>query len=117
MSKTKKFFIVMVLVFAFALVVTPYVYVQINKIVYDDRVTNYLIEEEGYKAEEIRSVKGVWGIKLPPFYAVVVFNDEPFVEYIYFAHNDVLQFGYGISDEGKQKGITEADLKHYVPYG
>ncbi|MFC5651134.1 DUF3139 domain-containing protein [Paenibacillus solisilvae] len=79
-------------------------------------VTNYLIEEKGYTAEEIQSVKGVWGIKLPAFYAVVVFKDEPFVEYIYFAHNAVHQFEYRLSDEGKQKGINEADLKHFVPY-
>lgn len=115
MSKTRKFIITSVLVFSLGLIVTPFLYIQINKMVYDSRVTNYLIEEKGYKAEDIKSVKGVWGIKLPPFYAVVVFNDEPFVEYIYFAHNDVLQFGYRISDEGKQKGITEADLNHYVP--
>ncbi|WP_231558733.1 hypothetical protein [Brevibacillus thermoruber] len=51
-------------------------------------------------------------MKLPPFYAVVVFEAEPFVECIYFAHNDVQQFEYRISAEGKQLGITEADVKH-----
>jgi hypothetical protein len=57
----------------------------------------------------------VWGIKLPAFYAVVVFRDEPFIEYIYFAHNNVHQFEYRISNEGKQAGITQADLKHFDP--
>ncbi|MGC5327653.1 DUF3139 domain-containing protein [Brevibacillus sp. SYSU BS000544] len=97
------------------LFITPFLYVQINKMLYENRVTDYLVEVKGYKTEEIKSVEGVWGIKLPPFYTNVVFEDEPFVEYIYFAHNDVLQFEYRISDVGKKKGLTEADLKHHSP--
>lgn len=81
--------------------------IQVNKIIYAKRVTHYLLEEQGYEKDDIKSVKGVWGFKLPPFCAVVIFTDEPFVEYIYFAHNDVIQFGYRITDEGKEKGISE----------
>jgi hypothetical protein len=97
------------------LVVTPVVYVQVNKIIYANRVTNYLIVEGKYNREEIASVKGVWGIKLPSFYAVVIFKDEPDVEYVYFAHNEVLQFSYRLTEEGRENGITESELKHYVP--
>jgi len=83
--------------------------------IYAQRVTNYLMDVNGYKKEDIKLVEGVWGIKLPSFYVVVVFADEPYVEYTYFAHNSVLQFSYTINEDGKRKGITEADLKHYVP--
>jgi hypothetical protein len=76
---------------------------------------HFLLEDREYKQEEIKSVEAVWGVKLPPFYVVVVFEDEPEVEYIYFAHNKVLQFEYRMTEEGKQKGITEENLKHYVP--
>ncbi|MFC3749959.1 DUF3139 domain-containing protein [Paenibacillus sp. GCM10012306] len=96
-------------------VVTLVAYVQVNKIVYANRVTNYLIEEKKYSREEIASVKGVWGIKLPPFYSVVIFKDEPDVEYVYFAHNEVLQFSHRSIQEGRENGITESELKHYVP--
>ncbi|MBU8878695.1 DUF3139 domain-containing protein [Bacillus sp. FJAT-29790] len=116
MRKLKKNINIFVLLTILALVITPFLYVQINKMIYEKRVTNYLIEEAGYKAEEINSVEGIWGMKLPPFYATVVFKDEPFVEYIYFAHNDVQQFEYRINDEGKQKGVIETELKHYVPF-
>ncbi|OAB45254.1 DUF3139 domain-containing protein [Paenibacillus glacialis] len=98
------------------LVVTPIVYVQANKIIYANRVTNYLLEEQKYSREEIESVEGVWGIKLPSFFSVVTFKDEPYVEYIYFAHNEVLQFGYRLTEEGKEEGITESDLKYYDPF-
>lgn len=86
-----------------------------NKIYYANRVTSYLVEEEHYSKEELESVKGIWGLKLPEFYVKVIFKDEPDVIYIYFAHNEVLQFDHIITPEGLEKGITNADLKHYVP--
>ena len=98
------------------LVLTPIGYVQINKIIYANRVTNYLLQEKQLSKEEIQSVKGVWGKKLPSFYSVVTFKDEPYVEYIYFAHREVMQFGYRLTEEGKQAGISESDLKHYEPF-
>ncbi|WP_442600702.1 DUF3139 domain-containing protein [Paenibacillus sp. KN14-4R] len=97
------------------LVLTPIIYVQANKIIYANRVLNYLIEEKKYSKEEI-SVRGIWGKKLPSFYAIVVFNDEPDVEYVYFAHNNVLQFEYRLTEDGKAKGITQSKLKHYFPF-
>ncbi len=103
---------------ALALVLSPFVYVQANKFIYASKVRHFLLDEQGYKPEEIKSVTGVWGIKLPPFFVVVVFADEPEVEYIYFAHNKLMQFEHRISDEGKKRGITEispSKLKHYVP--
>ncbi|WP_245237519.1 DUF3139 domain-containing protein [Paenibacillus ihuae] len=62
------------------LIILPIVYVQVNKIVYSHRVSAYLLEDKGYKKEDISYVTGVWGIKAPPFFAVVEFSDEPGVE-------------------------------------
>jgi hypothetical protein len=115
MRSFKKIFLVGIWIVLLAIIISPFFYVSINKYIYEQRVTDYLLKEKGYKAEEIKSVKGVWGVKLPSFYAVVVFADEPYVEYVYFAHNKILQFEYRITGEGKQKGITQSDLKHYDP--
>ena len=81
-------------------------------IIYANKVTNYLLNEQHYKKNEIKSVKGIWGIKLPSFYTVVVFENEPYVEYIYFAHNNVMQSSHSVTEEGKQLGITDSDLKN-----
>ncbi|SFM45677.1 Protein of unknown function [Paenibacillus sp. 1_12] len=77
-----------------------------------DRVTNYLLNEQHYKKNEIKSVKGIWGVKLPAFYTVVVFENEPYVEYLYFAHNKIMQFSHSVTEEGKQLGITDSELKN-----
>ncbi|SEF68822.1 DUF3139 domain-containing protein [Paenibacillus sp. UNC499MF] len=90
----------------------PVVYVQGNKMAYAERVRSYLLQEKGYKEEELASVKGIWGIKLPPFYTLVVFKDEPHVEYVYFSHNDVIQFDQRISPDGVERGIKPENLKH-----
>ena len=113
MKKKTKIIAIIIAMLMIILLVVTIIYVQANKIEYADRVTDYLIEEQKYGREEIISVKGIWGIKLPSFYTEVIFMDEPDVEYIYFAHNEVIQFGYRLTEEGKQKGITESDLKHY----
>ncbi|NGQ94222.1 DUF3139 domain-containing protein [Brevibacillus sp. SYP-B805] len=112
--KKKIAFISVWVVILIAIAFSPFLYVQVNKMIYVNRVTTYLLEEEGYKKEDIKSIEGVWNIKLPPFYVVVVFKDEPYVQYIYFAHNEVMQFEHKITEEGKQKGITEENLKHVV---
>ncbi|MBT2291721.1 DUF3139 domain-containing protein [Paenibacillus albidus] len=106
---------ILVLSIAVLLVLIPFAYVQLNKMNYAQRVTQYLIDTEKYRKEEIKSVRGVWGVKLPSFYSVVIFKDEPEVEYIYFAHDGVMQFSYRIAPEGTAEGITESELKHYVP--
>ncbi|WP_289136388.1 DUF3139 domain-containing protein [uncultured Brevibacillus sp.] len=109
MLKVKRIiWIVIVLV----VVLTPFVYVQANKLIYASRVTEHLLEKEKIQPEQIRSVKGEWSKKLPPFCAIVVFADEPEVEYVYFAHNEVIQFGYRLTEEGKKQGLGEQDLKH-----
>ncbi|WP_438351922.1 DUF3139 domain-containing protein [Paenibacillus sp. FA6] len=115
MNKKIRIIVIIMAILVITLVVTPIIYVQVNKIIYADRVIDYLLEEENYTREEIESVEGVWGIKLPSFYAVVTFKDEPYVEYVYFAHNEVLQFSYRFTAEGKEKGITKSDLKHNDP--
>lgn len=111
MKKIKILIIILIVI----LVITPFVYVQANKIIYKNRVTNYLIESQNYSEEEIEVVKGIWGKMLPSFFAVVIFKDEPYVEYIYFAHDEVLQFDHRLTQEGIERGIIMSELKHYVP--
>ncbi|WP_145320022.1 DUF3139 domain-containing protein [Paenibacillus xylanexedens] len=115
MGKRKKIISLIILITLAILVATPFVYVKVNKMIYAHRVTEYLIEEKKYTPAEIESVQGVWSIKLPPFLAIVKFKDEPDVEYIYFAHNDVLQVSHRISEEAQKKGKTKSKLKHFVP--
>jgi len=109
-KRAKKMMLVVILI---AVILTPFIYVQANKMIYTNRVSRYLVETEKIPLDQIQSVTGVWSKKLPAFCAVVVFKDEPEVEYIYFAHNGVMQFGYNLTEEGKQKGIEKSELKHY----
>lgn len=104
---------ILVVLILVAVILTPFIYVQANKMIYANRVSRHLVETEKIPSDQIQSVTGVWSKKLPAFCAVVVFKDEPEVEYIYFAHNEVMQFGYNLTEEGKQKGIEKSELKHY----
>jgi uncharacterized protein YxeA len=113
-NKMKKIRIALLVLLVLVLL-SPFVYVQVNKMIYAKKVNAYLLEEERYSKDEIQSVKGVWGVKLPSFYVVVVFKDEPDVEYIYFAHDTIMQFEYRLTPEGKTRGITRSKLKHYIP--
>jgi hypothetical protein len=72
-----------------ALIITPFLYVKINKNIYANRVTEYLLNKEHYKMNEIKSVRGVWGKKLPAFYAVVTFEDNPTLN-IFISHTIML---------------------------
>ncbi|WP_233143882.1 DUF3139 domain-containing protein [Lottiidibacillus patelloidae] len=113
MNRNKKIFIIVIWILIIGLILTPFIYVEGNKFIYKNKVMNYLVEEKGYKEKEIQLVEGVWGVKLPPFFTRVIFENEPYVEYIYFAHDDIIQFEYSLTEEGIQKGITEKDLKNY----
>lgn len=115
MKRKHKITFVIISIILLVIVLTPVVYVQANKIIYAHRVTQYLLEEKKYAKDEIEEVRGVWGIKLPPFYAVVKFKDEPDVEYLYFAHSSIFQFSYKITEEGLKKQLTEKQLKHFDP--
>lgn len=115
MNKKAKIIVIIMAILITTLVVSSVTYVQVNKIIYANRVTDYLLKKQKYNRDEIESVKGVWGIKLPSFYAVVTFKDEPYVEYVYFAHKEVLQFSYRLTEEGKGEDIAESELKHYEP--
>lgn len=97
------------------LILTPVVYVQVNKILYAKRVSDYLTDTKGYTKKEIASVKGIWSIKAPPFLVCVEFKDEPGVEYTYFAHAGVLQSSYSITPEGRENGFRESRLQHVEP--
>ncbi|KGX83107.1 MULTISPECIES: DUF3139 domain-containing protein [Pontibacillus] len=115
MPKFHKVYLI-ITIFIIVILLSPFIYLEVNKNIYENRVTNYLLEERGYNAEEIASVEGVFGFKMPKFYTTVTFEDEPYVKYTYFAHNEVLQFNYEIIDE-EHEGITKEDLKNYDPSG
>ncbi|WP_245827572.1 DUF3139 domain-containing protein [Paenisporosarcina indica] len=115
MSRLKKIMVTFLVIVLFVVIVT-FVKIQDIKNTYEKSVTNYLLHEQGYEKNEIKSVEGIWRFKLPAFYTVVVFEDEPFVQYIYYAHNGVKQIEYSLTYEGIEKGIDETKLKHYVPF-
>lgn len=110
MKKSIKILILLLLLF----IAIPTIYVEANKMIYKNRVMEYLVAEKGYNKEEIKEIKGVWGKKLPPFYTTVIFKDEPSIMYSYFAHNDIIQFEY--RSLNNESNIKSSDLKHYEPY-
>lgn len=72
-------------------ILVPVTYVQANQLIYADRVKEYLIQQKHYREQDIASVQGVWGMKMPDFYVKVIFRDEPYATYIYYAHRPVIQ--------------------------
>jgi hypothetical protein len=84
----------------------------------EQKVKSYLLDEQGYNEDEIQSIieKGEIG-SLPTRYVIVVFKNEFYVEYTYFAHNQVKQASYNIRDEEYKDSITEEDLKNFDPNG
>lgn len=98
------------IIFLVIIIIFPIVNVQVKKIIFANRVSHYLIEEKGYKKEEIQSIEGVWGKKMPAYYVVVIFENEPNIEYTYFAHSRVGQFSFRSIDG---KTVTAEELKNY----
>lgn len=96
------------------IILARFIYIEANEQIYANRVTDYLVNELEYDQSEIGSVEGVYGFKMPKFYVVVTFENEPSIEYLYFAHGRVLQFEYQIIDK-EFKGITKNDLRNYDP--
>jgi hypothetical protein len=92
-----------------------YLKIEITKTEYEKRVTSYLLDEKGYEKKDIKSVDGIYGVKLPPFYVIVVFEDEPYVKYIYYAHDGVNQIEYILTEEAIKSNINKSDLKNYDP--
>lgn len=101
-----------VAIIVLVIIVSRFIYIEANKNNYENKVTNYLLKEMGYDRSEIVSVEGAYGFKLPEFYTIVIFKNEPYVAYTYFAHNEVLQFGYEIIDK-KYNGVTRKELKNH----
>ena len=106
----------------FILVIALVVYrahlkIESTKSEYEKRVTSFLVEEKGYDQQDIKSVTGVYGVKSPPFYVIVIFEDEPYAHYFYFAHNGVEQYDFRLSEEAAEKGILdESKLKNFDPF-
>ncbi|ETT81057.1 DUF3139 domain-containing protein [Viridibacillus sp. FSL R5-0477] len=114
MRKIKKIIAIVLLV----LILVSALKIQNIRTTYEERVNSYLLNEQGYEKKEIKSIKTKYNFKMPPFYTIVIFEDEPFVKYCYFAHNEgrVKQFDYILTEEAKKIDIDESKLKHYVPY-
>lgn len=113
----KKFKVVLLfLIFVLVIILARFIYIKANEHIYANRVTDYLVNEMEYDEGEIASVEGVYGFKMPKFYVVVTFTNEPHIEYVYFAHGRVVQFEYQIIDKAFE-GITKEDLRNYDPNG
>lgn len=115
LSKKVKFILFIFLMLIFTVFLAAYLKIEITKTEYEKRVTSYLVDEKGYEKKDIKSVDGIYGVKMPPFYVVVVFEDEPYVKYIYFAHNGVKQIEYILTEEAIKSNINKPDLKNYNP--
>ena len=110
MNKHLKIVAILVL----GLILARFIYIEVNKNIYKNRVTDYLLQEVGYDESEIASVEGVYGFKMPEFYGVVIFTNEPYVEYLYFAHGKVSQYEYQIIDSQYDE-LSQDELKNYDP--
>lgn len=115
MSRLRKF-ILLVAILVIIFVLSPIIYVEANKKIFENRVTEYLVNEKGYHPNDIELVEGVYGFKMPEFYTKVIFKDEPYIEYTYFAHGGVAQFDYEIIDNVYNR-ITFKELKNYDSNG
>ncbi|MEK3766067.1 DUF3139 domain-containing protein [Solibacillus sp. FSL K6-4121] len=106
--------ILFIAIIVLALIFTRFIYIEVNKIIYKNRVSDYLITEMEYDEDEIAKVEGVYGFKMPEFYVAVVFKNEPYVEYLYVAHGSVSQYEYQIIDS-QYKNLSQDELKNYEP--
>ena len=108
MLSLKKGLIALIIILMIVLI--PISYVQINKVLFKNRVLDYLTTEQHYEKADIQQIEGIWGKKLPAFYVTVIFTDEPNVRYTYFAHGKVHQFECETLD-GQQ--LEPEQLTHY----
>lgn len=70
------------------IILTPLCTIEIQKYLYEKRVTAYLTDNKFYQKDEIQSVKAKWHFAgLPSYWVNVVFSNEPNIVYIYYAHN------------------------------
>ena len=113
MTKRSKV-VIFIAILVLALIFARFIYIEVNKSIYKNRVSDYLITEMGYDESEIAKVEGVYGFKMPEFYVAVVFKNEPYVEYLYFAHGRVSQYEYQIIDS-QYKNLSQDELKNYEP--
>ncbi|MBD8033018.1 MULTISPECIES: DUF3139 domain-containing protein [Solibacillus] len=113
MTKRSKV-VIFIAILVLGLILARFLYIEVNKSIYKNRVSDYLITEMGYDESEIAKVEGVYGFKMPEFYVAVVFKNEPYVEYLYFAHGRVSQYEYQIIDS-QYKNLSQDELKNYEP--
>ena len=106
--------ILFIVIVVLALIFARFIYIEVTKSIYKNKVSDYLITEMGYDEDEIAKVEGVYGFKMPEFYVVVVFKNEPYVEYLYVAHGSVSQYEYQFNDS-QYKNLSQDELKNYEP--
>lgn len=103
----------LVVIFIFTCVFIPTVSMKNN-------VLDYLIEEKGYSKSYIKRMNR-WFFGLPRYGILVVFKNEPHIEYMYMLTPtdngwSVQQLMYRTSNYGKIRGLSdfkEEDLLHY----
>lgn len=88
----------MLFIIVLIIVITPILYVQTNKQIYKERVLTYLIDEKDYKQIDIKKIEGHWG-KFPAFYTSVIFENEPNVTYLYYAHRGIHQAEFEVDNQ------------------
>ncbi|MGF9979674.1 DUF3139 domain-containing protein [Viridibacillus arvi] len=115
LNKKVKIILFIFLVLICAVFFAAYLKIEFTKTEYEKRVTSYLLDEKGYEKKDLKFVDGIYGVKLPPFYVIVIFEDEPYVKYIYYAHDGVNQIEYILTEEAIKSNIHKSDLKNYDP--
>ncbi|MFJ7736348.1 DUF3139 domain-containing protein [Lysinibacillus sp. NPDC097287] len=97
------------------LLIAPFGYVELKKMIFENRIQQYLTEEKAYAEAEIKSIECQWHFfGLPKYWGEVIYTDEENVVYVYFAHDKdrPLQFEYYTLDGSEPKS---EELKHYEP--
>lgn len=112
--KIKKFVFLVLLLLIFS----GFFYVEIKKMNLEKKVEEYLINDRGYKPQEIESIEGRFS-KLPVWSVSVVFKDEHNLIYHYKVEsNKVEQFTVSTAknvSESFQKSFlkSEIEFKHF----
>ncbi|WP_193769141.1 DUF3139 domain-containing protein [Metasolibacillus meyeri] len=91
------------------LVFSGFLYVEIKKMNLEKKVEEYLINDSGYKLQEIESIEGRFS-KLPVWSVSVVFKDENNLIYHYrIEFNKVEQFSISTA-----KNVSESFRKSFL---
>jgi len=90
--------------------ILAFVFIETQEWMLQNRVKSYLTEERGYHSEDIKQITTRTRKRVTE--AVVIFVDEPEIEYRYnFQKGTIQQMGYGLV-QGFSKEIDQSNLEH-----